>query len=501
MIRVFRNIIWLAVLAVLGIAAGAGADTRLADAAQSRDAAAVRTLIARHAAVNGTQPDGMTALIWAAHNDDLEMAHLLISAGASAKAVNRYGITPLTEAALLGDAPLVELLLKAGADPNTTLPEGDTVLMLASRTGNAAAVKALLDSGANVNAKEGWHGEMALMAAAGENHPEVVRLLVERGADVNATGSKLDYPLIVRQDVMSIPPVGGLTPLMEAARENSYEAAEALLKSGADPNIQNPEKMTALLIAVTNLHWDLANLLIENGANPSDGSLAQAVEMRDQKEVLARPMSRGPHKLNALDVIKVLLAKGAKPDAVPAGQVPTRDGEPGKGGDVPAFSRAAKSADIEVMRMLLEHGADARIAARDGSTALIDAVGAGKSAGPRFAPSTATSAERIAAMQLILDHGADVNAADGTGQTALHAAASKGADDMVRFLADHGARLDQKDKRERTALDVANASAGSGPPVVVVGIPVIPVVHESTVALLRKLMGLPPEEKKVEARK
>jgi ankyrin repeat protein len=353
-----------------------------------------------------------------------------------------------------------------------------------------------------VNAKEGWHGETALMSAAGENHPDVIKLLVEYGADVNAKGSTLDYPLIVKQDVMSLPPVGGLTPLMEAARENSYEAAQALLQAGADPNIQNPEKMTALLIAITNLHWDAARLLIDNGANPSDGSLAQVEEMRNLKEILSRPASKGPHNLTSMDVLKALLDKGAKPDSVIPGEVPTRDGGPGRGGDVPAFSRAAKTADVEVMRMLLDHGADAKIAAKDGSTALIAGVGAGKAAGgPRLGMKAATDAERIAAMQLILDHGADINAADGTGQTALHAAASKGSDEIVQFLADHGAKLDLKDKRDRTALDVANASAGAGPPVPVVGIPVVPVGHETTVALLRKLMGLPPEEKKISAKK
>jgi len=498
MARVNRNSIWLSLLLSGGIAAGATPDTRIAEAVQNRDAATVRTLIAQHAAVNTVQADGMTALIWAAHNDDVEMARLLIGAGANARVANRYGVTPLTEAALLGDAPLVELLLKAGADANTALPEGDTALMLASKTGSAEAVKSLLDHGAIVTAKEGWHGETALMSAAGENHPDIIKLLVEHGADVNAQGTKLDYPLIVRQDVMSLPPVGGLTPLMDAARENSYEAAQALLKAGADPNRQSPEKMTALLIAVTNLHWDVAKLLIDNGANVNDGSVAQVEQMRNLKTTLSRPVSKGPHSLTSMDVMKALLEKGAKPDSVIPGEVPTRSGGPGRGGDVPALVRASKTADIEVMRVLLDHNADPKAAGKDGQNALIAAVGqGGRGGGGGFGIGSkgATDEERIAAMKLVLAHGADVNAGDNTGQTPLHAAAAKGSDEIVQFLADNGAKLDAKDKRDHTALDVANGKGGGGGRGGAIA-PTEPVVHETTVALLRKLMGLPPEEKK-----
>ena len=88
--------------------------------------------------------------------------------------------------------------------------------------------------------------------------------------------------------------MGGLTPLMDAARENSYEAAQVLLKAGAIRTGRVPEKMTALLIAITNLHWDVAKLLIDNGANPNDGSVAQTEEMRNLKTTLSRPVSKGP---------------------------------------------------------------------------------------------------------------------------------------------------------------------------------------------------------------
>src|SRR4051812_5798648 len=79
------------------------AEAPLADAAERSDRAGVRALIDRHADPDQPQPDGMTALHWAAHRDDLEMARLLVDAKADAKAANRYGVTPLSLACTNGD--------------------------------------------------------------------------------------------------------------------------------------------------------------------------------------------------------------------------------------------------------------------------------------------------------------------------------------------------------------------------------------------------------------
>src|ERR1039458_7789372 len=109
-----------------------GAGSEAADAAQSRDMEALRLLAKQHANVNTPQPDGTTALHWAAHWNDLDAVKLLIGAGANAKAANRYGATPLSEAVVPGSAAMVEALLNAGADPKTlTTSGGETVLMTA----------------------------------------------------------------------------------------------------------------------------------------------------------------------------------------------------------------------------------------------------------------------------------------------------------------------------------------------------------------------------------
>ena len=106
----------LSIVAVLLCAArlaSSAAVPSAADAAQQRDRDALRALIKQHANVNAAQPDGTTALHWAAHWNDAELVDLLLRAGANAKAVNRYGATPLAEAAPAGSAATIEALLRA----------------------------------------------------------------------------------------------------------------------------------------------------------------------------------------------------------------------------------------------------------------------------------------------------------------------------------------------------------------------------------------------------
>src|SRR5689334_12104313 len=91
----------------------AAADARLADAVKMQDRAAIRALVGQHVDVNAPEPDGTTALDWAADREDFETAQLLIRAGADVKAANRYGVTPLSLACTNGDARMVELLLKS----------------------------------------------------------------------------------------------------------------------------------------------------------------------------------------------------------------------------------------------------------------------------------------------------------------------------------------------------------------------------------------------------
>jgi ankyrin repeat protein len=484
--------------------ATAATDTRLADAVRAGDSVTALALIARHADANAMQPDGSTALLWAAHNDDLKMSEALLKGGASVKIANRYGISPLTEAAVNGNSAMVRMFLDAGADPNTALPEGDTVLMLASRAGSLDAVKSLVEHGANVNAKESFHDETALMWAAGENQPEIIRYLAAHGAQIDLHAKEMKYPETkdMKQKASATPvstyPKGGLTALMEAARQNSFEAAQALLEAGANPNEKSPDRMSTLVIAVANAHWDLANLLIEHGADVNDGSLAVAVTMKSAP--LMRAASYHPDKMTSVDFIKASLARGAKPDQTLNDPLPAKGSQFVNGlyaapDDSTALYRAAKAADYSLMKILIDAGANAKIVIKDGSSPLMISMGVGGRRGGNnqgdgnYGAVELQEDAMMKAATLCLEQGADINVADASGETALHGVAGRGSDRLVQFLVDHGAKTDLKDKQGRTPLDVANGKGGGRG-----GTDAPPQVHPTTVALLRKLMGLPAQE-------
>ena len=478
----------LALLVASAAVAATSGNFGLADAAMNQDREGLRSLLKQKAEVNGAQADGATALLWAAHWNDLETADLLLAAGANPRAANRYGITPLFEAANNGSAAMAERLLKAGADPNAKQSQGETVLMTAARAGNTDVVKLLLDHGAEVNTKETWRGQTPLMWAAAERHPAVVQMLLQHGADVNAQSEAFDFTKL-KPKAGSVPmnfPRGGFTPLLFAARQGDLESARLLLDAKANPDQGDPDGTTPLIVAIINLHYDLAGSLIERGANVNAAdnkgrtALYAAVDMHTF-DVTTRPTPKISDKLDSVAITKMLLAHGADPNAKLAKFIPPRgvlDGADRTLGEgATPFLRAAKSGDVELMRLLLEKGADPKLTTKDGTTALAAAAGVGW----RDGKTRGTEAEVIEALKICLDLGLDVNAANDKGDTAMHGAAGRGGDSIIQFLADHGANVNAKDSKNRTPLDVAmgvGAEAGG-----------VRAPHETTVALLRKLMG------------
>lgn len=469
---------------ILGVTAitGFAAELRVVDAAKNQDAATVRSLIRQHADVNTPDVDGTTALIYAAHQNDLELVKTLLGAGADAKAANRYHVTALAEACSLGNAEAIELLLKAGADPNATFNEGETPLMTASRTGTVRGVKALLAAGAKVNAIESYRGETALMWAVAENHADVAKLLIGAGADVNARSTYYDFKFrkVASGGTQAIYFRGGFTPLLFAARQGATEAAQVLLESGADVNLPEPEyQFTPLLEAIYNDHYDFAALLVEKKAK-LDGALYLSVEMRNLDYFGNRPRKPVTDKLDELAFVKFLLEHGADPNAVLKTKLPGRMAQGAI--TVPAgatpFYRAARSADVAAMRLLLEHGADPTRPSDDHTTPLLAAA---TGQGARFAGGEERpEPEFVEALRICLEKGSDVNVANDRGDTPMHAAAQRGADQIVQFLADHGAKLDIKNKSGRTPLDLAlgiGGVANTGGS-----------AHQSTADLIRKLM-------------
>ena len=140
--------------------------------------------------------------------------------------------------------------------------------MAVARAGKVDAAKRLLDAGADVNAKEGWGGQSAIMWAAAQSQAEMVKLLASRGADVNAHGMIHQWE---RKTITEPRPKdmnkGGFTPLLYAAREGCVDCVRYLMEAKADPELQDPDGMTALNMALLNQHYSVASYLIKAGAD------------------------------------------------------------------------------------------------------------------------------------------------------------------------------------------------------------------------------------------
>ena len=460
----------------------------IADAAQRQDFVAVRALVEQHAPVNAAQADGTTALHWAAHWNDADAVKLLLDAGASAKATNRYGASPLSEAAALSNPVVIEALLKAGADPNTrTTADGETVLMTTSRSGNVDAVRALLDHGADVNATESFRGQTALMWAAAERHPLVVKLLLAKGADWKVISKYRETKLPKLSAASSITPFsrGGFTALHFAAREGDIETAKVMLDAGVDINVADIDNTSPIIVAIMNKKYTFAKFMLDRGAdvNMTDvkgrAALYAAVDMRNE-DWSSFPNRKLEDKYPALDLVKDIVAKGAGVNAKLTRPLPGRSGM--DSGDTSLdegttpFMRAARSGDAASMRVLLAAGADPKLTTKEGSNALQFAAGVGY----RDKNTKGTEEEALESLKLCLEQGMDINYKNSKGETALHGAAGRGSDILVKYLVEHGAKLDAKTTRGFTPLDIAMGKAEFS----------LPVPHETTVALIRSLGGM-----------
>ena len=434
-----------AILALFALQLCAGVPN-LADAAKQQDRATLAKLLGQKADPNATQVDGTTALHWAAQNDDRETAQLLLRAGANVHAKNRYGVTPLSLACTNGSGPMVDLLLAAGADPHTKLPGGETALMTAARTGQLEPVKALLARGAVVDAKETQQGQTALMWAAAEGHVQVVETLL---------AAKADFHLRL---------ASGFTPFLFAVREGRIGVVRALLKAGVNPNeaiepaptkAARPGRapragVSALVLAVTNAHYELASILLDAGADPNAadaGYTALHVISYVRKPGLGDndPSPDGSGNLNSLDFVRKIARKDANLNARMTKRVPFGMTAINVLGATPFFL-AARGGDAELMRLLASLGADPHITNSEGTTPLIAAAGLGtRSPGE----DSGTETEVLEAVRAALHLGADVNAVNLNGETAMHGAAYKNLPAVVELLSAQGAKIELWNKKNK----------------------------------------------------
>jgi uncharacterized protein len=458
------------VLILLGVGASASAagDNRLIDAVKSQDAVAVRALLKQKVEINVPQPDGGTALHWAAYSNDLEIVEQLIAAGAKVNAANIYGVTALSLACTNRNAAMVEKLVAAGADVNAATSTGETVLMTCARTGSPLAVKALLSHRANANVKEKLDGQTALMWAAAEGHADVLRVLIEGGADIQARSNVTRHFICFEaqcghENKNEYRELGAFTPLLFAARNGDLESVRVLLAAGAKIEETAADGYTALLVASHRRYTQLGEFLLEQGANPNASgpgysALHTAVLRSD------------------VELVKALLAHGAQPNVRITKATPQNRFD--YGWILPLsvvhytpLLLAARYVEVEIMRALLAAGADPALAADDGTTVLMLAAGIGgkKDRRDRTVDPAEVNAQfedegpALEAVKLVLAVGSDVNATNKAGNTALHGAASVGFKNVLQYLVKEGGKSDAKNKAGATPSALLKKSGQDEP--------------------------------------
>jgi uncharacterized protein len=451
----------------LAMAAGIGtSDSRLAEAVRQQDQKTVRTLLAQKIDVNGRSSDGSTALLWAAHWNDLATAGLLAAAGADANAANDFRMTPLSEACTNGNAALVRLLLKSGANPNTAIATGEAPLMTCARSGSADAVRLLVEYGAAINAKEPTQNQTALMWAAAERHPDVVKALIDAHADLTATSKQ------------------GFTAIHFAARVGDLESVKLFLAAGVDSNILTHAEgatnrvtnqlgiaktvgtigYTPLLVAVVRGQVELALYLLDHGADANNlaAGFTPLHWASSQWESFTAnpvygfedPMSGIPDRQAKLRLVKALLAHGANVNARMTKPQPSFAGGYLDATGATPFLLAASANDMEMMRLLLDAGADPKIRTATNGSAIMAAAGLNHSIGE----DTVTEAQATETVNFLLSLGVDPKGETTFGENALFGPAYRGWNKLLAQLINLGVNVNAVSKAGVTPWLAANGS-------------------------------------------
>ena len=404
---------------------------------------------------NRRDADGTTALQWAVYKGDVAEVKRLLRLGANPRLANNYGASPMSLAAEVANTEILKVLIEAGIDPDSANPEGMTALLAVSRTGNVEAAQVLLKAGAKVDAKEKWGGQTALMWASARRHPEMMELLISKGADINARSTDRNYQRHIQAEgrPKSLDS-GGLSPLLYAVRENCMACVDVLLKHKADINLPDPDGVSPLLVAIMNANWDIAKKLIDVGADVNqwdifgETPLYIALNSRTRLDGGKGTSIDPPNVTTGTQIVRLLLDKGADPNAQLFFQPANLAGTTNLRGATPLI-RAANNNDLEMVKLLLEKGADATIYMADRQTP-IHAVLSGR----------APENQAIELIKILQKAGTDVNVValinhpqEIRGGSALHYAVRKRQKEVIKLLASMKIDMNAVDQDGLTALD------------------------------------------------
>ncbi|MCU1337299.1 MAG: ankyrin repeat protein [Bryobacterales bacterium] len=520
-------------------------------AAYRNDPEIADLLIAAGADVKKPNHDGATALRLAATNGSAAMIQKLLKAGADPNEVSPNGETPLMFVARNGSVDAVKVLVEAKADVNAKEKlRGTTPLMWAAEQSHPEAIKVLLASGADYKATSsfdtkggraylaptvrqraesaqgaggiGNQGKQGGRGAAGQakqggagrgqgkqaQQAKAGEAATEEDVVAAADAAAADFSFGRQRDTDG----GGITSLVFATRQNCLECVKALLDAGADVNQVTHYGWTPLLTATHNRHYKIAAYLLDHGADPNiknNGGWSPLYLATDNRNIESGDYPVRKPDMDHMDFIKLLLAKNADVNVRVCGTQSTATTCVGdstetrtnftmqwlnEDGATP-FLRAAQSSDVELMKLLLAHGADPKIATARNVTPLAVAAGIAWVEGVTFETSREQNQE---AVKMLLDLGIDPNIHDEDGRTSLHGAAHKGRNEIVQMLVDRGGDLTAHDNGSRDTVNGAMRGVTWVPlhysqGLVRVGVQSA-IAHPETAAFIKKLMtdkGLP----------
>jgi ankyrin repeat protein len=458
----------------------ANGQTPLMLAARNGNPDAIRVLVEGGADVNARERlRGTTALMWAAEQRHPEAVKALLAGGADFNAKSgpaglpRNYLAPRVNTQVVKEA--AERYKRAAAAGRTYEEQlkwerengqynGPPTIgeQLAARAAQEAAAQGQRGQAASANAPAA--GATAAAAPAGRGRGRGGN----RGAAGAARGGAAagedeqdDNEVVVAGLVGS--GGGALTALTFAAREGDLESTKLLLAAGADINQTTEYGWTPLLTATNNRHYVLGKYLMEHNADvnkANKGNWTPLYLATDNRNIEGGDYPVPKPDMDHLEYIKLLLEHGADPNRPAKDNTLTRtiftmqwfyeDG-------CTPFVRAAQSSDVELMQLLLDWGADPFLKTAFADTALTAAGGIGWVEGVTYERS---AKENLEAVKMLVYLGLGVNDANRDGRTALMGAALKGRNDVVQFLVDHGAKLDQRDGGSRDTNTASSKLAG-----------------------------------------